>query len=110
MQAQLLFENKLAIEVKLNAKPRLIVGQWKDTLQNAITNFLASIDANSVFAPAWGGLGISLTFFDPILAQHCLARSIELDKSGAGKNFVIYFLIYCNLSLTSQNDFARYLG
>ena len=54
-------------------------------IKRSIENFLAAIDSETTFAPAWNGLGVAISSFDPILAQHCFCLSLQLNKSGAGK-------------------------
>ena len=86
MQSQILYEGEFKGISQINRRePCSDDIVWKTMLQNSINSFLSSIDIDFSFAPAWGGLGIALSFVDPILSQHCLARSVELDKSGVGK-------------------------
>jgi len=54
-----------------------------ELLQNSINSFSLALDSNDSIAPAWCGLGCALRGTDPLLAQHCFCRAIELDKSSS---------------------------
>ncbi len=43
--------------------------------------FKRAISLNPLFAPAWCGIGCALVGLEPLLAQHCLVRAIQLDKA-----------------------------
>uniref|UniRef100_A0A7S0GD35 Uncharacterized protein n=2 Tax=Proboscia inermis TaxID=420281 RepID=A0A7S0GD35_9STRA len=55
------------------------ISEIEDKLKKSSNSFRAAISANEVVAPAWCGLGCALSGTDPLLAQHCFSRSIELD-------------------------------
>mmetsp|Transcript_47492 Transcript_47492/g.92739 ORF Transcript_47492/g.92739 Transcript_47492/m.92739 type:complete len:464 (-) Transcript_47492:80-1471(-) len=50
-------------------------------LRLSVASFLASVGAEPLFAPAWCGLGCALADASPVLAQHCLCRSLQLDRA-----------------------------
>mmetsp|Transcript_35636 Transcript_35636/g.82815 ORF Transcript_35636/g.82815 Transcript_35636/m.82815 type:complete len:835 (-) Transcript_35636:28-2532(-) len=50
-------------------------------LKSSIIAFLSSLKHEPHYALAWCGLGTVLARVDPLLAQHCLCRSLQLDKS-----------------------------
>jgi tetratricopeptide (TPR) repeat protein len=48
--------------------------------KRASLQFRSAIELCPEYAPAWCGLGCSMVFSDPLLAQHCFCRSLELDS------------------------------
>jgi hypothetical protein len=52
----------------------------KASFVRAADTFRRAIDLHPVFAPPWCGLGSAVCGIDPVLAQHALVRSLQLDK------------------------------
>ena len=76
----------------------------KECLQKSIKSFLLASDSNDLIAPAWCGLGCAYSATDPLLAQHCFCRSLEIDKSSpeCWANLGLLYIEYSQFSASIE--------
>ena len=72
--------------------------------QRAAIEFRRAIERCPEYAPAWCGLGCSMVFSDPLLAQHCFCRSLELDSLYPDAYSNLAFLYTSREAFNSSNE------
>lgn len=94
MQAQLLCQSAAASDKQkwtrfhFAKKTRILI-----ILDKAVDSFLKAIDVCPKHPAGWCGIGVVMSFSDPLIAQHCFSRALELDKSSPGMFLIILFNI-----------------
>lgn len=68
-------------ESNLSLTDTMLFPDVRERFNQSAEAFKRSIRSNPLFAPAWCGFGCAVAASEPLLAQHALARAIELDKA-----------------------------
>ena len=61
--------------------PKKIALEIDDLYERSRKDFETSLGFDSVYAPAWCGLGCSVLSKDPLLAQHAFSRCIQIEQT-----------------------------
>jgi tetratricopeptide (TPR) repeat protein len=64
----------------LSLTETILFTEVRSAFDRSADAFKRSIELNPLFSPAWCGLGCAVAGSDPLLAQHALARALQLDK------------------------------
>ena len=80
LQAQLTIFSRYQGYARSSTNEMEVVPEVKALYKRAAAEFRRAIEVCPDYGPSWSGLGCSLVFSEPLLAQHAFCRSIQLDN------------------------------